>query len=228
MIGNEVSRVALSVLFALTGAWYLAVLVRLRLRGAGGYAESVGAALHVLLSAAVIVMSWPWGERFPAIAQVTIFTAAAAWFAGRALFGGGALPARCVSWYHAAMMAVVAWIAVLMSAPAVTVAAVPSMAGGGSMPAAMAGMAMDGQAPAVPGTGITAGPGTATAMAVGWAGPVCLVLAAGFFAVAAWYAVAALQLLAKPGPRRRPGTLPRDTASALMAIGLAVALLEMA
>lgn len=219
---------ALSALFAVAAAWYLVVPVRLRLRGAVGYGESVGAALHVLMSAAVIAMFWPWGERFPAIAQVTMFTAGAAWFAGRALFGGDALRARCASWYHAVMMAVVVWIAVLMSAPGVTVTAATVMAGSGSMPSDMVGMAMGGQAPSVPGRGITAGPGTATVVAAGWAGLVCLVLAAGFFAVAAWYTFAVLRLLAKPGPRWLPGTLPRDTASALMAIGMAVALLEMA
>lgn len=219
---------ALSALFAVAGAWYLVAPVRLRLRGAVGYGEPVGAALHVLMSAAVIAMFWPWGERFPAIAQVTMFTAGAAWFAGRALFGGDALRARCASWYHAATMAAVVWIAVLMSAPAAAVTAVAATAGSGSMSMDIGGMDMGGPAPSAPGTGITSGPGTATTMAVGWAGPVCLVLAVGFFAVAAWYAFAALRPLANPGPRRLPGTLSRDTASVLVAVGLAVALLEMA
>lgn len=238
MIGNEVARVALSGLFAVIGAWYLTVLVRPRLRGVAGHGESVSAALHVLMSVAVIVMFWPWGERFPAIAQITVFTAAAAWFAGQALFGGDALRARCANWYHAATMAAVAWIAVVMSAPATAVTAAAATAGGGSMSADMGGMDMGGMdmggmdmgspAPSAPGTGITGGPGTATTMAVGWAGPVCLVLAAGFFAIAAWYAFAALRPLADPGTRHPPGTLSRDTASALIAVGLAVTLLEMA
>jgi len=230
--------VALSVLFAVIGAWYLAVLVRPRPRGVAGYGESVGAGLHVLMSAAVIVMFWPWGERFPAIAQVTVFTAAAAWFAGQALFGGDALRARCANWYHAATMAAVAWIAVAMSAPATAVTAVAATAGSGSMSADMGGMDMGGMdmggmdmggaASASPGTGIAGGPGTATTMAIGWAGPVCLVLAAGFFAIAAWYAFAALRPLATPGARNPSGTLSRDLASALIAVGLAVSLLEMA
>ena len=118
MISNEFARVALSVLFAVSGAWYLAILVRPRARGVAGYRESAGACLHVLMSVAVVVMCWPWGERFPAIAQVTVFTAAAAWFARQALFGGDALRVRCANWYHAATMAAVVWIAVLMSAPA--------------------------------------------------------------------------------------------------------------
>ena len=244
---------ALSVLFAVIGAWYLAVLVRPRPRGVAGYGESVGAGLHVLMSAAVIVMFWPWGERFPAIAQVTVFTAAAAWFAGQALFGGDALRARCANWYHAATMAAVAWIAVAMSAPATAVTAVAATAGSGSMSADMGGMDMSGMdmggmdmggmdmggmdmggmdmggaASASPGTGIAGGPGTATTMAIGWAGPVCLVLAAGFFAIAAWYAFAALRPLATPGARNPSGTLSRDLASALIAVGLAVSLLEMA
>ena len=233
MIGNEVARVALSVLFAVTGAWYLTVLVHSRLRGVVGYGESVSAALHVLMSVAVIAMFWPWGARFPAIAQVTVFTAAAAWFAGQALFSGDALRARCANWYHAATMAAVAWIAVVMSAPATAVTAVAATAGSGSMSADMGGMDMGGMdmggaASASPGTGIAGGPGTATTMAIGWAGPVCLVLAAGFFAIAAWYAFAALRPLATPGARNPSGTLSRDLASALIAVGLAVSLLEMA
>lgn len=238
MIGNEVARVALSVLFAVIGAWYLAVLVRPRPRGVAGYGESVGAGLHVLMSAAVIVMFWPWGERFPAIAQVTVFTTAAAWFAGQALFGGDALRARCANWYHAATMAAVAWIAVVMSVPATAVTAVAATAGSGSMSADMGGMDMSGMdmggmdmggaASATPGTGIAGGPGTATTMAIGWADPVCLVLAAGFFAIAAWYAFAALRPLAAPGTRHPSGMPSRDMASALIAVGLAVSLLEMA
>jgi len=225
--------VALSVLFAVIGAWYLAVLVRPWVRGVAGYGESVGAGLHVLMSVAVIAMFWPWGERFPAIAQVTVFTAAAAWFAGQALFGGDALRARCANWYHAATMAAVAWIAVAMSAPATAVTAVAATAGSGSMSADMGGMDMGGMdmggaASASPGTGIAGGPGTAATMAIGWAGPVCLVLAAGFFAIAAWYAFAALRPLATPGARNPSGTLSRDLASALIAVGLAVSLLEMA
>jgi len=233
VIGNEVARVALSVLFAVIGAWYLTVLVRPRPRGVVGYGESVGAGLHVLMSVAVIAMFWPWGARFPAIAQVTVFTAAAAWFAGQALFSGDALRARCANWYHAATMAAVAWIAVVMSAPATAVTAVAATAGSGSMSADMGGMDMGGMnmgspAPSAAGAGISGGPGTTTAMAVGWADPVCLVLAAGFFAIAAWYAFAALRPLANPGTRHPPGTLSRDTASALIAVGLAVTLLEMA
>lgn len=228
MISNEVARVALSGLFAVTGAWYLTVLVRPRVRGVAGYGESVGAALHVLMSVTVIVMFWPWGERFPAIAQVTLFTAAAAWFAGQALFGGDALRARCANWYHATTMAAVVWIAAVMSAPATAVTAVAATAGSGSMSADMGGMDMGSPAPSAPGTGIAGGPGMASTMAVGWADPVCLVLAAGFFAIAAWYAFAVLRPLANPGTRHPPGTLSRDTASALTAVGLAVALLEMA
>jgi hypothetical protein len=206
-------------------------LVRPRARGVAGYRESVSACLHVLMSVAVIAMFWPWGDLLPTIAQVTVFTAAAAWFAGQALFGGDALcRVRCANWYHAATMATVVWIAVLMSVPTAAVA----VAGSGSMPADMggmdmsgmdmSGMDMSGQAPPALGTGIASAPGTA----VGWAGPLTLVLAAGFFAIAAWYAFAALRPLASPGPRQPPGALSRDTISALIAAGMAAALLEMA
>lgn len=92
-------------------------------------------------------------------------------------------------------------------------------------------MDMSGQAPAAAGGTVVPAIGSA-----GWARTVCLVLAAALFAAALWQAVAALRPLAAPGPERTPGpswrgvadVVLRDSVSALMAAGMAVALLEIA
>lgn len=94
----------------------------------------------------------------------------------------------------------------------------------------MAGMAMGGQAPPAAGGAVTGLP----AGSPGWTGTACLVLAAAFFAAAAWQAVSALRPLAVPdhgsadAPRHSiASAVLRDGTGALMAASMAVALLEM-
>ena len=112
------------------------------------------------MCAVMIAMSWSWGAGIPAIAQVTVFTAGGGWFAGQALFGArtGAASGggHGVSWYHAAMMAAMVWMAVAMSA-LTTPATVP--AGSGTV-------GTGGPVGAMPGMAAAAGPGPA-AMAMG-------------------------------------------------------------
>jgi Domain of unknown function (DUF5134) len=225
------ARWLLSALFVALGTWYLAdaawALSRSR---AGRSGRAATAVLHVLMSAAIISMLWAWGAAIPVIAQVTVFTAAAAWFAGHALFGPAGQPGvGCYgNWYHAGMMAVMVWMAVampLMSAPS------SDGAVGGMSGMAMGGSGMDmGAAPA----GATA----ATLMSSGssgWAGAVSLALAAALFAAAAWQAFASVTQLAvadgapAAGPLRGGvGGAAANGAGALLAAGMAVALLQMA
>jgi len=232
MIGSENVRLTLTVLFAVLGAWYLscaAAGVRGTEKGRRG--QALGSALHVLASAAIISMFWSWGAGVPVIAQVTVFTAAAGWFAGQAIFGtAGDHAGGCYgNWYHAGMMAVMGWMAVAMDLMS------PPLAGNGmggmTMPGgAMPGMSMGG--PASAGAGGTVG----GVMPLGWTETVGQVLAALLFAAAAWQAIAALRPVAAPERGRSPdgrwhgiaGTSLRDGAGALMAAGMAVALLEMA
>ena len=235
MVSGGTVRLLLIALFAVLGEWYLATAVRALWRQEKGYTgRALGAALYVLVSGAMISMFWSWGAGVPAIAQVTVFTAAAGWFAGQAVFGTGAdhVEASYENWYHTGMMAVMVWMAVvipLMSAPS----AGDAMSGMPMPGGVMGGMTMGGQAPAVASGTVTAMPAVGSA---GWAGTVCLALAATLFAAATWQAVAALRPLAAPGqgcahePSRRngAGVVFRDGAGALMAAGMAVALLEMA
>jgi hypothetical protein len=141
-----------------------------------------------------------------------VFTAGGGWFAGQALFGartgGGELAGEHgASWYHAAMMAAMVWMAVAMSA-LTTPATVP------------AGSGAAGQTGAMPGMAAAAGPGPA-AMAMGapawWVSAGCLLLCAAFFGAALYFATT---LWLRQG--RGAGT------GALMAAGLAVTFLRMA
>jgi hypothetical protein len=225
----------LTALFLVLGTWYLAsAAITLWNGGSGRGARALGSALHILMSGAVISMFWSWGADVPVIAQVTLFTAAAGWFAGQAVFGavGHHCDGSYGNWYHAGMMAVMVWMAVAIAAMPSSLA--DSGMSGMSMPAGdMAGMDMGGQVSAgatgaVSGIPVTGSPG--------WAGTVCLVLAVALFAAAAWQAFAALRPLAAPDQGPAPGlpwhditgTVLRDGVGALMAAGMAVALLLMA
>jgi hypothetical protein len=224
MVGNEVSRWALSALFAGLGAWYLAAAGRelFPLGRRRRVVPAVGAGLHVAMCAVMIGMSWSWGAGIPAIAQVTVFTAGGGWFVGQALFGartraasvGDPAEGHGASWYYAAMMGAMVWMAVAMSA-LTTPATVP--AGSGT-----AGTA--GPMGAMPGMAAAAGPGP-VGMAVGapawWVSAGCLLLCAAFFGAALYFATT---LWLRPG---RGALLGAGTGS-LMAAGMAVTFLQMA
>ncbi|HEX3192757.1 MAG TPA: DUF5134 domain-containing protein [Streptosporangiaceae bacterium] len=213
MIGNEASRWVLSALFAGLGAWYLAAAGRdLFPAGRRRLVPAVGAGLHTVMCAVMIGMSWSWGAGIPAIAQVTVFTAGGGWFAGQALFGARtAAGGHGASWYYAAMMGAMVWMAVAMSALTAP-ATVP------------AGSGTAGPMGAMPGMAAAAGPGPA-AMTVGapawWVSAGCLLLCAAFFGAALYFATT---LWLRPG---RGALLGAGTGS-LMAAGMAVTFLQMA
>ncbi|MBO0820630.1 MAG: DUF5134 domain-containing protein [Nocardiopsaceae bacterium] len=245
MVGSESVRLTLIALFAVLGAGYLAATVGiLGCPGRGG--QAIGTVLHVLMSAAMIAMVGVRELWIPPIALVTVFTAAAGWFGGQALFGvaghhgssGHHGDSVYQNWFHAGMMAAMVWMAVAMDLASPTPG---GGMGGMSMPASMSGSGMSG-------TG-TSGSAPAGIGSPAWAGPVSLALAAVFFAATAGQAIAALRPLAAPvgqrageragrrtGPRAGPGDpghsvadiVLRDGAGALMAAGMAIALLAMA
>jgi hypothetical protein len=213
VIGNEASRWVLSALFAGLGAWYLAAAGRdLFPAGRRRLVPAVGAGLHTVMCAVMIGMSWSWGAGIPAIAQVTVFTAGGGWFVGQALFGARtAAGGHGASWYYAAMMGAMVWMAVAMSALTAP-ATVP------------AGSGTAGPMGAMPGMAAAAGPGPA-AMTVGapawWVSAGCLLLCAAFFGAALYFATT---LWLRPG---RGALLGAGTGS-LMAAGMAVTFLQMA
>jgi hypothetical protein len=175
--------------------------------------------LHVLMSVAMVAMVWPWGMRVPAIGYGAVFTAAAAWFGAVAMYRlgpahaghGGVLGA----WYHAAMMASMVWMALVMSVSAEPLAVVT--AGGRSAGGmAMAGMSMPASSPG-------GAPAPSGAMP-GWAGWSCRALAVGF-AVAALIFIAAALRASLSGGRAAP--LARF-ANGLMAAGMSIGFALMA
>jgi hypothetical protein len=220
VIGNEASRWVLSALFAGLGAWYLATAGRdLFPAGRRRLVPAVGAGLHTVMCAVMIGMSWSWGADIPAIAQVTVFTAGGGWFVGQALFGartraGEPTGGHGTSWYYAATMGAMVWMAVAMSA-LTTPATVP--AGSGT-----AGTA--GSMGAMPGMAAAAGPGPA-AMALDapawWVSAGCLLLCAAFFGAALYFATT---LWVRPGR----GALRGAGIGSLMAAGMAVTFLQLA
>jgi hypothetical protein len=220
MMTSQAARWLLSALFMGTGLWYLVALAGSLSSGPRGRADAVGAAAHLLMSAAMVAMFWSWGARIPTIVQVTVFTAATAWFVGQVLLRDiGLASHRWHSWYHAAMMAAMVWMAVGMA----TMSTFPATTTGGAA-AAMPGMAMAGM------TTRATGSDTPMVMAApaGWVAGTCVVLAIAFFATAGAYAFATVQNLAREEARLERGRLCEHAVGALMAAGMAVALLEMA
>jgi hypothetical protein len=227
VIGGEAAGWILSALFAATALWSLGSVagdLRSRRHGSGERAASSG--LHLLMCAGMISMFWSWGTGIPPIGFAAVFTGAAAWFAGRAMFapvaGAGiaaALPgsgtAHLSNWYQAAMMAAMVWMAVAVSVPAV-VPSQPSAAGQVSMPGMTMGMGA-----------LSGGGGAAPAR---WVTGICLAAGLALAAAAAWHGTALVHRVraAAQAPSGFRGVVTHDTAVAVATAGMAAALLMMA
>jgi Domain of unknown function (DUF5134) len=223
MVGG-VAQWALTAVFAVAAGYHL---VRLGLHADRWSLLDDG--LHVLMSAGMVAMLWPWGAAVPVTVSVLVFTAGALWFVARALLvvsppvvGAGG-PAACghhgsrgTAWYHAGMMASMVFMAAAMSAGT----SVPATTADMASDTAMSGMA------GMPGMDLGAGPahdGTAgMAMATdAWVQVPSMVLAVVFGAAAVWWVVAGL--------RSRGGrSWPAVVAGALMAAGMAAVFAQMA
>ncbi len=197
-----------SILFAATGIYYLVRVVI-----AISWIDRINNLTHVLMSIVMISMPWGWYSVFPASAQIVVFTLAALWYVFLALFRPGSEAALLAGhhsssarllWYHAFMMATMAWMAVAMSPSG------PSMNmdthGTTSMSMGSDGMTMTGSAP--------------------WAIVVSIVLGVVFAIAAAWFIV---HLVIHAG-RRASGPHPvlailDVAAGAVMPSGMAVAFL---
>ncbi len=232
---DESGRWLLSAVFAFTGTWYLLVMYRALVRPAPGWRSAVGAGAHMLMSAAMIAMFWPWGAHIPSIAQMTVFTAAAAWFLSEVLLAGprgGHSGAELLSargphadWYHAAMMTAMVWMAVAMATmqSPTSVLTTSTRTNGAS---AMFGMSMSSlRMPAMAANG---SPAMSMGAPAAWVSVICLLLGAGFLAAAAWYALAAVRTLSAAANPLPAGRLMHDGIGALMALGTGVTLLKLA
>ncbi|MEV6227809.1 DUF5134 domain-containing protein [Saccharopolyspora shandongensis] len=115
MTESPLLRWILTVLFIATAVWFLLQALR---RGAR-VPERVSSMSHVVMSALMVPMAWPWGMLLPAAPQIALFALAALWFlalaAGNARFrtghahGGGR-----AQLHHAVMMAAMVWMLATM------------------------------------------------------------------------------------------------------------------
>lgn len=189
---------SVTAVFAVTGAYYL-----VRSVAAFSWVDRVNNATHVLMSAVMFAMPW-WVP--PALAQISVFAAAALWYVYLIRFrssdiatpllghhGGSVL----LLWFHALMMSSMVWMVVA------TRSAAPAAPG---MPVASEGMSMTGSA--------------------GWAIPASVIIGLLFAAAVVWFVVlfVARAAAGAKGRFERVGLL--DAAgSTLMAAGMAVTFL---
>lgn len=210
MIGDPVAQWLLTILFFVTAVYAAAWILR-----ANGIRDRIGYAIHLVMSAAMLIMVWPWGMNFALIPQAVVFSAATVWFLVQFLLPGtprhdretadGHHDARRSLLYHAAMMAAMVFMAVGMS----TMRAGDG-AGGSMNMGSMPGMDMSGSA------------GSGAAFPV-WVAVLSLVCAIGF-GIAALYFVGSLLAAATSAERSsRPARLRSANAgwNLLMAAGMA-------
>lgn len=213
-------------IFIATGLYSAAHLVARPQRGPA----LVGHGLHLVMSAAMVVMWSSWGARIPLIGYVTVFTASTFWYVGTALLpwnGSGVTGIRDtghrhhggILWYHAAMMASMVWMAVAMYS---TIARRPTPGVAESSAAGrMAGMDMS--------HGSMGASGMTMAGTPAWIAVPCLILAMAGGLATAWLAAAALRAATdRRVPLRWTGPVVGGIAGALMAAGMAVSFYEMA
>ena len=206
---------AIVALFAITGGWFVVRMILDQDRR-----DRVFDLSHVLMSAVMITMPFSWSVHIPAAAQILTFSAAALWFVQLAMFHPSAVhPATPLArarhhsgrprlLYHAAMMAAMVWMAVIM-APA------PG-AGAMEMPVPMAmhdhSSGTAGASPALP-TDLHP-----------WATPISIMIGIGFAAATLWYLG---RFVALAGSRRVGGSvqlrrLADFGSAALMAAGMSL------
>lgn len=111
MVEELLLRWLVTVGFAGTGCWFLVRGVR-----GASVADRISAVAHVVMSAGMIAMAWPWGMSLPVAAQVVVFSAAALWFCALLL---GWMPSECregrhAHAHHALMMGAMVWMLVTM------------------------------------------------------------------------------------------------------------------
>lgn len=145
----------LTVLFALTGAYFVARCAVPRAVAAPTGALSRSTCLwHAVMAAGMVLMLWPAGMRLPRWPQLVVFGAGAAFFLLRAVLPGAGR-ARPGLVQHAVTMLAMLWMVLVMPASMATGSGTGSMAD-------MPGMTMPGTAAA----GHPAGPVVVSGVAI--------------------------------------------------------------
>lgn len=213
MIQDPALAWTVTVWFAATGA--VSVIALLRSRSW----PDVGSYLaHVLMSVSMAIMPWSWSMAVPAILQIVVFSAAALWYVGLAVFrprvhagpeGGGHHSGPLLLGYHAVMMAAMVWMSALM-----TLMMGGSTAGGG--------MHMHGSMPM----------GATVSMTGLWQQPIPVVavtvaFVALFAAATVWFFVELLGMSPAPHGTAPLSPLVQTLLNLFMAIGMGASFLVM-
>jgi len=110
VIDNLGLRWIVTLLFALSIAGLVHLCVTARHRWTG----LVGHLLHIVMSAAMLVMAWPAGARLPTVGPMVFFLLAAVWFAGMVSLAE-TRAGQVVNVYHVLMMSAMAWMYAVMN-----------------------------------------------------------------------------------------------------------------
>lgn len=111
MIDDLALRWTVTVLFGASIAGQVYALVAQR----GQWIGTVERLLHLVMSAAMLVMAWPAGMELPTVGPMVFFLAAAVWFVLVAAHVFSGTADRLTNGYHAIMMAAVAWLYAVMT-----------------------------------------------------------------------------------------------------------------
>lgn len=119
MIPDPALAWTFTVWFTATGVVSLVALVRSRT-----WSDRGSYFAHVLMSLSMAIMPWAWSTAAPPLLQILVFTIAALWYVGLAVFrprthagpeAGGHHSGPLLLAYHAAMMAAMVWMSALMT-----------------------------------------------------------------------------------------------------------------
>lgn len=214
MIDNLALRWVVTLLFALsiTGLVYLIVSNRHR------WTAMVGHVLHIVMSAAMLVMAWPMGARLPTVGPMVFFMLAAAWYVAMVILAD-ARPGRVANVYHVFMMSAMAWMYAVMNGGILPGQSHASAGGhGGSVPGiTMPDMTMPGMNMPQANTATT---GSTAPVYPAWITVIDWIWTVGFaLAAAVWlYAFVAQRF---KGDKHGTGASVRPACQAMMAAGMA-------
>jgi hypothetical protein len=111
LMGDVPLRWSVTILFGASIATYAYVL----LAQCGRWTRTVDHLLHLVMSAAMILMAWGLGMSLPAVTPIVFFLLAALWFACAAGRMATATGGRLTNGYYAVMMAAMAWMFAAMN-----------------------------------------------------------------------------------------------------------------
>lgn len=138
MIGLEPLRWLLTVAFGGASVFHLVRCLRPARCCPPAGEHRISEALHLVMGVSMVMMIWPWGDRFPAAVWMTVFMGSTGWFVARAVRSTGR---RLVLGFFASVTAAMVWMG----------ASMPAQAGPRHDGAAMPGMTMAGGSPGVTG-----------------------------------------------------------------------------